>query len=100
MKLVLLELFIVVVATRAILSLLGLKTPAWPNPLWVMFALVAIAATTALILTEVRKRFAPLAADDGPVAAPHIPLERIAPFTEEALVVRYGASGRRSIHLN
>jgi hypothetical protein len=34
------------------------------------------------------------------VKAPHIPLERIGPFTEDALVVRYGAGGRPNIHLN
>jgi hypothetical protein len=100
MHLVLLEVFIVVVATRAVLSLLGMATPAWPNPLWVMFALVGIAASTALIVTELRKRFAHRRAEPAMVAPPHIPLDRIAPFTEEALVVRYGASGRANIHLN
>ena len=100
MKLVLLEILIVVVATRAVLSLLGSTTPAWPNPLWVMFALVAIAATAAVIITEIRKRFGVDEAAEQPVAAPRIPLERIAPFTEEALVVRYGAGGRPDIHLN
>jgi RsiW-degrading membrane proteinase PrsW (M82 family) len=99
-KLVLLEIMIVVVATRAVLSLLGSTTPSWPNPLWVIFALVAIAATAALIITEVRKRFGLDRADEQPVAAPHIPLDRIAPFTEDALVVRYGAGGRPNIHLN
>ena len=100
MKLVLLEILIVVVATRAVLSLLGSTTPAWPNPLWVMFALVAIAATAAVIITEIRKRFGVDEAAEQPVAAPRIPLERIVPFTEEALVVRYGAGGRPDIHLN
>jgi RsiW-degrading membrane proteinase PrsW (M82 family) len=100
MKLVLLEILIVVVATRAILSLIGSSAPAWPNPLWVMFALVAITATASLIVAEVRKRIDARRAAQQPVAAPHIPLERIAPFTEDALVVRYGASGRPNIHLN
>ena len=100
MKLVLLEVLIVVIATRAILSLIGSSAPAWPNPLWVMFALVAIAATAALVLTEIRKRVGARRRDERPVAIPHIPLERIAPFTEDALVVRYGAGGRPNIHLN
>jgi len=100
MKLVLLEIMIVVVATRALLSLIGSSAPAWPNPLWVMFALVAVAATAALIMTEVRKRIEARRERERPVAPPHIPLERIGPFTEDALVVRYGASGRANIHLN
>jgi hypothetical protein len=100
MKLVLLEIMIVVVATRAILSLIGGSAPAWPNPLWVMFALVAIAATVALIMTEIRKRVEARRESLRPVKAPHIPLERIGPFTEDALVVRYGAGGRPNIHLN
>ncbi len=99
MKLVLLEILIVVVATRAVLSLLGTASPAWPNPLWVTFALVALAATAALIVAEYRKRFIGEHAEPT-VAAPRIPLDRIAPFTEDALVVRYGASGRPNIHLN
>jgi hypothetical protein len=100
MKLVLLEILIVVIATRAILSLIGSAAPAWPNPLWVMFALVAVSATVALALGELRKRIEARGANARPVAAPHIPLERIGPFTEDALVVRYGASGRPNIHLN
>jgi hypothetical protein len=100
MKLVLLEIMIVVVATRAILSLIGGSAPAWPNPLWVMFALVAVAATVALVMTEIRKRVEAHRERRRPVKAPHIPLERIAPFTEDALVVRYGAGGRPNIHLN
>jgi hypothetical protein len=79
---------------------MGSSAPAWPNPLWVMFALVAITATAALIVAEVRKRIDTRRAAEEPVSAPHIPLERIAPFTEDALVVRYGASGRPNIHLN
>jgi hypothetical protein len=100
MKLVLLEIMIVVVATRAILSLIGGSAPAWPNPLWVMFALVAVAATVALIMTEIRKRVEAQRERSRPVRAPYIPLDRIAPFTEDALVVRYGAGGRPNIHLN
>jgi hypothetical protein len=100
MKLVLLEILIVVVATRLILSLIGSAAPAWPNPLWVTFALVAIAATAALAIGEVRKRRARARAARLPVVPPHIPLERIAPFTEDALVVRNGAGGRPNIHLN
>ena len=100
MKLVLFEILIVVVATRLILSLIGSAAPAWPNPLWVTFALAAIVATAALAFGEVRKRSARAQAARLPVAPPHIPLERIAPFTEDALVVRYGASGRPNIHLN
>jgi hypothetical protein len=65
-----------------------------------MFALVAVAASAALVVTEVRKRFAREHTAPRVVTPPHIPLERIAPFTEEALVVRYGASGRANIHLN
>ncbi len=100
MKLVLLEILIVVVATRAVLSLLGSSTPAWPNPLWVTFALVAVAATVALAVTEIRKKLGHSERPAASVSAPRIPLDRIAPFTEEALVVRYGASGRPNIHLN
>jgi hypothetical protein len=48
----------------------------------------------------VRKRFRRRVKATGPVYGPRIPLERIAPFTEDALVVRYGAAGRPNIHLN
>jgi hypothetical protein len=100
MKLVLLEVLIVVVATRLILSLMGDAAPAWPNPLWVTFALVAVTATATLIVGEARKRRARIWAAQQPIAPPHIPLERIVPYTEDALVGRYGARGRTSIHLN
>jgi hypothetical protein len=100
LKLVLLEILIVVVATRLILSLIGTAAPAWPNPLWVTFALVATATTAALVVTEIRKRRGRARASKQPIAPPHIPLERIAPFTEDALVVRYGAGGHPNIHLN
>jgi hypothetical protein len=100
MQLVLLEIFIVVVATRAVLSLLGTATPAWPNPLWVMFAFVGIAATAGILIGEIRKRIDERREATRQVTPPHIPLERIGPFTEEALVVRYGAGGRPNIHLN
>ncbi len=97
MHLVLLEIVIVVVATRAIMALLGMTTPAWPNPLWVLFAVIAIVSSAALIVTELRKRFP---AKPARLVPPHIPLERIGPFTEEALLVRTGEGGRTSIHLN
>jgi hypothetical protein len=66
----------------------------------VLFALVALTASSALALGEARKRAMRARAAREPVVPPHIPLDRIAPFTEEALVVRYGASGRANIHLN
>jgi len=99
MKLVLLEILIVAVATRAILALIG-RSPGWPNPLWECFALVAAVATAALIYDEMRKRLAGRAKPARPLAPPAIPLDRIGPFTHEQLLVRFGATGPRDIHLN
>jgi hypothetical protein len=97
MKFVLLEILIVAVATRSVLSLIG-KAPAWHNPLWECFALVAAAATAAMIVEEGRKRVKHEA--PPPAKQPHIPLDRIAPFTHEAMLVRFGARSTRDIHLN
>jgi hypothetical protein len=99
MRLVLLEIVIVAIATRSVLQLLG-HAPAWPSPLMEFFGFLLIGATAALLLSEVRARVArPRRSEQSPVP-PHIPLERIGPFTQEQLLVRYGPSGEREIHLN
>jgi hypothetical protein len=97
MHLVLLEIVIVVVATRAVMALLGMSTPAWPNPLWVLFAVVAIVASAALVVTELRKRYP---REPARLVPPHIPLDRIGPYTEEAMLVRTTEGGHTNIHLN
>ena len=99
MKLVLLELIIVVVATRAVMSLLLGRPPAWPTPAWgIAMLAVAGALVAALIAGEVRRRRRESAAP--PARVPSIPLERIGPFTPEAMLVRYGARGPHDINLN
>lgn len=95
MKLVLLEALIVMIAMRAVLSLIG-HAPPWPTPLWDAFAGLALVATVSIALQAARGRL-PQA---GPVTPPHIPLERIGPFQQEAMLVRFGARGEHDIHLN
>ncbi len=95
MKLVLLEALIVLIAMRAILSLLG-HAPPWPTPVWEFFAGLALLATAAICLQAARERFAPPAT----IVPPHIPLERIGPFEADAMLVRFGARGRHDINLN
>jgi hypothetical protein len=95
MKLVLLEAMIVLIAMRAVLSLMGHPAP-WPTPMWEFFAGLALVATAWLAVDAARKRLPP----PGPLSPPHIPLDRIAPFRAEAMLVRFGARGEHDIHLN
>jgi hypothetical protein len=95
MKLVLLEAMIVLIAMRAVLSLMG-HAPPWPAPLWEFCAGLALISTACLAIDAARKHLP----QTGPVAPPHIPLERIAPFRAEAMLVRFGARGEHDIHLN
>jgi hypothetical protein len=95
MKLVLLEALIVLVAMRAVLSLLGHATP-WPTPAWEFFAGVALVALISIAVQFVRDR----RPARKPEAPPHIPLDRIGPFRAEAMLVRFGARGEHDIHLN
>jgi hypothetical protein len=94
MKLVLLEAMIILIAMRAVLSLMGHPAP-WPTPLWEFFAGLALVATAWLAVEAARKRL-----PAAPVSPPHIPLDRIAPFRPEAMLVRFGARGEHDIHLN
>jgi hypothetical protein len=95
MKLVLLEALIVLIATRAVLSLMG-HAPPWPTPFWEFVAGVAVIACLSLAIDAARKRMP----KPGPVMPPHIPLDRIGPFRLEATPVRFGARGEHDIHLN
>lgn len=95
MKLVLLEALIVLIAWRAVMSLLG-HVPSWPTPLWDFFVGLALVAMASILVEAARKRMP----RPGPVAPPHIPLERIGPFRMEAMLVRNGARGEHHIHLN
>ena len=97
MKLVLLEALIVMIATRAVLSLLG-QAPPWPSPVWDFFAVLALVATASLAIQGLMTRF-PRA---GSITPPRIPLERIGPYRQEQmqLPVRHGAPGTHDIHLN
>jgi hypothetical protein len=95
MKLVLLEALIVLIAWRAVMSLLG-HAPPWPTPLYDFFAGVAVVAVLAIAIEAARKRIP----RSGPIVPPHIPLERIGPFQLEAMAVRLGARGEHDIHLN
>lgn len=99
MRLVLLEIVIVAIATRSVLQLLG-HAPAWPSPLMEFFGFVLVGATVALLLGEARARFARSHPREPLHRAPVIPLERIGPFTQDQLLVRFGAHGERDIHLN
>jgi hypothetical protein len=95
MKLVLLEALIVMIAIRAVLSLIG-PVPPWPTPLWEFFAGLALIATASICVQAARDRRDPPAT----LTPPHIPLERIGPFQAEAMLVRFGARGEHDIHLN
>jgi hypothetical protein len=95
MKLVLLEALIVLIAWRAVMSLLG-HAPPWPTPLWDFFAGLALMAAVSLAIEAARKRMP----RNGPIVPPHIPLDRIAPFRMDAMLVRNGARGEHHIHLN
>jgi hypothetical protein len=96
MKLVLLEALIVMIAMRAVLSLIG-PVPPWPPPVWEFFAGLALVATASICVQAARDRRAPPRAT---IIPPHIPLERIGPFQAEALLVRFGARGEHNINLN
>jgi hypothetical protein len=95
MKLVLLEALIVMIAIRAVLSLMG-HAPPWPTPMWEFFGGLALIATASLCVQAARERIA----GPAPIIPPHIPLERIGPFHAEAMLVRFGAAGERNINLN
>jgi hypothetical protein len=95
MKLVLLEAAIVLIAVRAVLSLMG-RTPPWPNPLWEFLAGLALVAIVSIAIDAIRKH----TPQTRTMAPPHIPLERIGPFQLEAMPVRFGARGEHDIHLN
>jgi hypothetical protein len=95
MKLVLLEALIIMIAIRAVLSLLG-HVPAWPTPLWEFFGGLALVATASICVQAARDRLP----HSAPVVPPHIPLERIGPFHADAMLVRFGARGEHDIHLN
>jgi len=95
MKLVLLEALIVLVAMRAVLSLIG-HAPSWPTPLWDAFAAVALLAATSIFVQALRNR----RPRQRRLTPPHIPLERIAPFRTDALLVRTGTRGEKLINLN
>ena len=91
MRLVLLEIVIVAIATRSVLQLLG-HAPAWPSPLMEFFGFLLVGATVALLLGEARARFARSRRREPPV----IPLERIGPFTRDRCWCASGA--RRAQH--
>jgi hypothetical protein len=95
MKLVLLEALIVMIAIRAVLSLMG-HAPPWPTPMWEFFAGLALIATASICVAAARDR-RPL---PGLLMPPRIPLERIGPFHAEAMLVRFGARSEHDIHLN
>lgn len=92
MKLVLLEALIVMIAIRAVLSLMG-HAPPWPTPMWELIGGLAVIATASICVQAARER-------PTLVTPPHIPLERIGPFHAEAMLVRFGARGERNINLN
>lgn len=95
MKLVLLEAAIVLIAVRAVLSLIG-RTPPWPAPLWEFLVGLALVAVASFAVEAMRKRVP----QPRTIVPPHIPLERIGPFQLEAMPVRFGARGEHDIHLN
>jgi hypothetical protein len=95
MKLVLLEALIVLIAMRAVLSLMG-HAPPWPTPLWEFIAGIAIIAAASLALEAIGRR----KPKSAPLAPPRIPLDQIAPFRLEAMPVRFGARDGHDIHLN
>jgi len=95
MKLVLLEALIVMIAIRAVLSLMG-HAPPWPTPMWEFCAGLALIATATLCVQAARDR----RPQPGSLTPPRIPLERIGPFQAEAMPVRFGARSEHDIHLN
>jgi hypothetical protein len=95
MKLVLLEAMIVLIAMRAVLSLMG-HAPPWPTPLYEFFGGLALVALASIAVEAARKRLP----RRRPEAPPRIPLDRIAPFRLEAMTVRSGARGEHNINLN
>jgi hypothetical protein len=95
MNLVLLEALIVMVAIRAVLSLMG-HAPPWPTPIWEFFAGLAMIAIAAICVQAARER----RPEPELLNPPRIPLERIGPFQAEAMLVRFGARGEHDIHLN
>jgi hypothetical protein len=95
MNLVLLEALIVMVAIRAVLSLMG-HAPPWPTPIWEFLAGLAMIAVAAICVQAARER----RPEPGLLNPPRIPLERIGPFQPEAMLVRFGARGEHDIHLN
>lgn len=97
MKLVLLEALIVMIAMRAVLSLLN-HAPPWPTPAWEFFAGLALVAVASIAIQAVRDRRAKPAPRQ--VTPPHIPLERIGEFRAEAMLVRFGARAEHDINLN
>ena len=94
MKLVLLEALIVMIAVRAILSLMG-HAPPWPTPMWEFFGGLALVAAASICVQAARERL-----PQTSITPPHIQLERIGPFQAEAMLVRFGARGERNINLN
>jgi hypothetical protein len=95
MKLVLLEALIVMIAIRSVLSLMG-HAPPWPTPVWEFFAGFALIAVASICVQAARDR----RPQPGSLTPPRIPLERIAPFQADAMLVRFGARGGNDIHLN
>ena len=95
MKLVLLEALIVMIAIRAVLSLID-HVPPWPTSFWELLAGLALVATASICVQAARERHP----QTGPIVPPHIPLERIGPFEANALLVRFGARGDHNINLN
>jgi hypothetical protein len=95
MKLVLLEALIVMIAIRAVLSLMG-HAPPWPMPMWELLGGFALIATASICVQAARERLP----QPGSLTPPRIPLERIGPFEPAAMLVRFGARGDHNIHLN
>jgi hypothetical protein len=94
MKLVLLEALIVMIAIRAILSLMG-HVPPWPTPMWEFFGGLALVAGASICVQAARERL-----PQSHLVPPRIPLERIGPYSADAMLVRFGARGEHDIHLN
>lgn len=95
MKLVLLEALIIMIAIRAILSLMG-HAPPWPTPMWEFFGGLALVAGASICVQAARERLP----QPGPIVPPRIPLDRIGPYNAETMLVHFGARGEHHIHLN
>jgi hypothetical protein len=95
MKLVLLEALIVMIAIRAVLSLMGHASP-WPAPMCEFLGGLVLIAIASICVQAARDR----RPQPGSLTPPHIPLERIGPFQPEAMLVRFGARADHDIHLN